>query len=434
MSDGEELPLKRNVQRSNSASSDGRLAALRGVPTAPLSPALHPPTDFFPTQTTSANGNLRFPLSPECVTSMRQKLLTHDRFFMKFLGTSKDTIAAKSSLQDLFTAYQTAFNTLVTGYLQVVEQLTTLDSCKSAVVTACKGITTNCARTVQDVADKMLKNQPPVSSFADKLKSTPVVKVTRGPSVSIPSNITFIVAPRPEFAENFDDFLKTKNALSKAVNPSDVDLKVERLTRTGGNEIRIEAKSVDLNKLRSLESLAAAGLHIKDDTKFNPRLEVSGIPKDMSKEAIREDFVNQNLQGVDNPDIKVVYQFPPLQNSLFTKCVLEVPHNIRTKLFEVNRIYLGFSACRFKDHVKIKHCYRCLGFGHLSKDCTAEVHCGHCGGSHEMRDCPNRSKDACCHNCKINKSSDTSHSALDGLKCPILKRRLTDKVRLTNYG
>jgi len=47
---------------------------------------------------------------------MREKLLVHDKIFMKYIGNSKDTVAMKSSLQDLFIAYQIVFNILVAGY------------------------------------------------------------------------------------------------------------------------------------------------------------------------------------------------------------------------------------------------------------------------------------------------------------------------------
>jgi len=50
---------------------------------------------------------------------MREKLLVHDKIFMKYIENSKDTMAMKSSLQDLLIAYQTAFNILVAGYAQV---------------------------------------------------------------------------------------------------------------------------------------------------------------------------------------------------------------------------------------------------------------------------------------------------------------------------
>jgi len=107
---------------------------------------------------------------------------------------------------------------------------------------------------------------------------------------------------------------------------------------------------------------------------------------------------------------------------------------VRAKLFSTSRIYLGFSSCAVKDHVRVRHCYKCLAFGHLSAECSRDAHCGHCSEEHETRECPRRSAVPVCFNCKSNNLSDSSHSALDGSKCPILKKRLTNKVLMTNYG
>lgn len=362
------------------------------------------------------------------------KLLSHDRLFMKFLSNSKDTVAVKTNLQDLFLAYQTAFNTMVAGYGQVIEQLASIESCQTAVIKACAGITKNCGNTMQAVAEKIVQTRPTIPTFADSLKSVPKVRVSGGPTVSVPNTMTFIVAPQPDKVADFVDCTSVRNALMKAVKPAEVDLKVDRVSRAGGNEVRIEARSVDLEKLRSLDSLAAAGLLIKDDSKFNPRLLVFGVPIEMNPEAIREDFITQNLDGVDNPEVKVVYLFPPFPDSRVTKCVLEVPPDIRTKLNSWSKIYLGFSSCFFRDHVKVKQCYKCLAFGHLAKDCSGNARCGHCAGDHELKNCPDRMREACCFNCKANKYTDIAHTAVDGSKCPILKKRLTDKVHMTNYG
>jgi len=366
---------------------------------------------------------------------MREKLLTHDKIFMKYIGNSKDTVAMKSSLQDLFIAYQTAFNTLVAGYAQVAHQLTTSESCRSTIIKTCAGISRTCVSTVQDAAARIAQSQPAHKSFASAVKSDSRVRVPRGPTVEVSSSsTTFIIAPIPTASSKFADFSSTKSALYKAVNPTDYDLKVKRVTRAGGCEVRVEAESVNLDRLRSSESLARAGLQVREDFKFNPRLLVMGIPKDMTKEEIRRDLIYQNLEGADNPDIKVVYMYTPIGDSPVTRCVVEVPPDVRAKLQSASRIYLGFSSCLFKDHVRVRHCYKCLAFGHLSSDCTGAPHCGHCSEGHETRKCPNKSIKPICHNCKTSSLPDFSHTAFDGSKCPILKKRLTNKVLMTNYG
>lgn len=433
---GAELVKNRSLRRTSSVGSDDRPATRATNSMTPGNPLLYPATDFVfePPDTKTKESSVRIPFSQASISCMRAKLLTHDKLFMKFLSSSKDTVAMKTSLQDLFVAYQTAFNSILTGYVQVAEQLTTIDSCQSTIIRACAGITSNCGTTMQSVADKIVRAHPSPMTYADQVKATQKVIVSRGTTVSVPKTTTFIVAPRPDRASDYVDSDSTKKALISAINPAEVNLKVDRFSRTGGNEVRIEARSVDLDKLRASNALAAAGLVVKEDCKFNPRLLVFGIPKDMEKDSIREHFIDQNLGGVENPEVKVVYVFPPFTDSTVTKCVLEVPPDVRTKLLAVSRIYLGFSSCSFKDHVKVKQCYRCLAFGHLAKDCTGITRCGFCAGEHERKNCPDGDKEACCYNCKLNNFADTNHAAVDGSKCPILKRRLTNKVHLTNYG
>jgi len=402
----------------------------------PLTPSLYPATDFVASPShRPADVSLSLPISTEGLTSMREKMLVHDKFFMKYIGSSKDTIAMKSSLQELFIAYQTAFNTLVTGYAQVANLLTSTESCRSTIIKTCAGISRTCVSTVQDAATKIAQSQSSQKSFSEAVKSDSKIRVPRGPTVAVSgSSTTFIIAPTPTASSKFVDFVSTKSALYKAVNPIDFDLKVKRITRAGGNEIRVEAESVNLDKLRSSESLARTGLSVKEDHKFNPRLLVLGIPREMTKDEIRRDLIHQNLDGEENPDIKVVYLYTPIGGSSVTRCVIEVPPNVRAKLFSTSRIYLGFSSCAVKDHVRVRHCYKCLAFGHLSAECTRDAHCGHCSEEHEMRKCPSRSAVPVCFNCKSNNLSDFAHSALDGSKCSLLKKRLTNKVLMTNYG
>jgi len=71
----------------------------------------------------------------------------------------------------------------------------------------------------------------------------------------------------------------------------------------------------------------------------------------MTKDEIRRDLIHQNLDGEENPDIKVVYMYIPIGSSPVTKCVVEVPPNVRAKLLSTSRIYLGFSSCAVKNHV-----------------------------------------------------------------------------------
>jgi len=111
-------PGAKSSLRSGSVDSNSRL----------LTSTFYPATDFItsPSQQTCVSVSLL--ISMEGLNSMREKLLMHDKYFMKFIGNSKNTVAMKSSFQVLFIAYQTVFITLVAGYVQVANQLFTSES------------------------------------------------------------------------------------------------------------------------------------------------------------------------------------------------------------------------------------------------------------------------------------------------------------------
>lgn len=102
-----------------------------------------------------------------------------------------------------------------------------------------------------------------------------------------------------------------------------------------------------------------------------------------------------------------------------------------------HRIYLRYSACKFSDYVRVLQCFRCSNFGHIAKDCRLPPACGHCAEIHELKDCMRRELSPLCVNClRIQGSSShkIGHSAFDAKKCPILEKRIKDRVSLINYG
>lgn len=156
-----------------------------------------------------------------------------------------------------------------------------------------------------------------------------------------------------------------------------------------------------------------------------------------SSEDIISDLVSLNLEGKQDAALKVIHVFPAKEKSAYTSCVIEVSHSTWASLKSEKRIYIGHSACRFADHVRILQCYKCLSFGHQAKDCKSQAHCGHCAGDHEMKSCPtkkNQDTHPKCFNCQRAKLGDVKHTALDGKKCPLLANKLKDKISRTNYG
>lgn len=244
--------------------------------------------------------------------------------------------------------------------------------------------------------------------------------------------------PDEERSEHLTSSAATREALSKVFKPSDCALKINKISSARGNAIKIEALAPDLAKVRAHRGLIGAGLKVVENTKFNPRLIVHGVPVIMSHDEIREELIAQNLQGQDTTELRVIYKFPMKNNnSKYTSCVIEVAPAIRGFLMRQGCIYLRYSVCRFADHVWVMQCFRCQAADHLAANCKSPPRCRHCAGEHETRDCSGRDRRPKCINCMRGNESDSTklaHSAADALKCPFLCKKIKDKISNINYG
>src|SRR5436190_14703845 len=201
---------------------DGRLVSIDGVPASPSpsTPFLCDASQFVFSSPGRAgeNASARIPIGSEGIRAMREKLLRLDEAFNKFIAsTSKATVDTKTMLQNWQVGYQTAINSLIVAYTSVTEQLLTTESCQSAVVRTCTGITRNCIASVKEASERVISAQPVPASYAEKVKLAPKVHIPRGPTVQVPKTTTFIVALTPEANVDFATSLMTKDALMKAV-------------------------------------------------------------------------------------------------------------------------------------------------------------------------------------------------------------------------
>ena len=92
------------------------------------------------------------------------------------------------------------------------------------------------------------------------------------------------------------------------------------------------------------------------------------------------------------------------------------------KLMERGKIKVGWTVNAFKlmerERAEARRCYKCLGFGHLAKECTGEDRsqcCRKCGEvGHKARTCRNEPK------CLLCTGKDNKHET-GGRKCPAYK-------------
>lgn len=189
------------------------------------------------------------------------------------------------------------------------------------------------------------------------------------------------------------------------------------------------AERNELNKIKP--ALESVGLEVKHFDKLSPRLLIRDVPADLDREQFVRGLIKQNANEFPESDIKLVYMFPPKDRKT-TSVVIEVPPDLRNRLLERGRVYVGWTSCRIGDYVRITQCYKCLGFGHIARFCKAPHDtCGYCTGAHETRSCSKRETPKC-FNCMTARMS-TDHSAIDAIKCPLLQRKTNEKLRMIRH-
>jgi hypothetical protein len=92
---------------------------------------------------------------------------------------------------------------------------------------------------------------------------------------------------------------------------------------------------------------------------------------------------------------------------------------VANKLLERGKVKVGWSVCELRASREPLKCFKCLGFGHLSRTCKGPDRtsmCWKCGSTgHKAKDCKSTSL-----SCVLCTGEDNSH-ATGSLKCPVYK-------------
>lgn len=382
-------------------------------------------------------------LNASRVNALRAIVNRHSDAVAKALLNSKEVFEKKATIEAAFRACRDAFMEVSTVLVNLMEEraagLTAgdvrkivgeeLDSHRKMILNKHEGGAC-CTSTCQS-STPIAKPRTYASAVGD---ARPEIRVSRGPTVEPTKTTSFFVLPVEDRAGELLSSQITKDTLCKVLKPADCGLKINRISFARGNGVRIEAMSPDMDTIKAHPGLAAAGLKVLESSKLNPRIIVHGIPSEMTADEIKNELIAQNLQNTPAKEIKVVYVFKPRPDKRIKSCILEITPYIRKELLNSGRIYLRYTACTLADHVKITQCYRCLTFGHLARECKSEPHCGHCAAAHETKDCKDKDQPPRCYLCERYKFlGDHTHEALDARKCPILGRRIKDKIGNINY-
>lgn len=396
------------------------------------------PSDSLPDDLDSMTYALNMQVND--IKKLRDKLKNSAAILNEELSNSKTSISIRQQVKDLIHEYSKAFNTVVCSYMHTVCSLNLGESIIEKVKETVKTEIRAASRTIinpiikETVHNSVRDNN---KSYAGCLAHNSALTVNRdkvhltnGQTLPVPNTRNIYIGPTN--ADTYSDFEATKAAVIRAVVPAEVGLKVINIRRANANNVRLVVESADLEKLKSLDTLKQAGLEIKEDGGLKPRMLVRFVPSNITGDDFIKTLIAMNMPNADPTTAKIIYLYPIRENMNTRNIVIEVDPKLRDILKAQGRVFFQWQSFPVEDHVKILQCFKCLEFGHLARDCGKETACGHCAQGHETRNCPNRNLAPKCLNC-IRAKLPNAHSALDGRNCPILKRRIGDKVAQIKY-
>jgi hypothetical protein len=209
-------------------------------------------------------------------------------------------------------------------------------------------------------------------------------------------------------------------------DPSLVDFrdKVFRVRRTKSGEILIELQSNPAVKSSAYKDAIQRVVDKFEGVKVKVRAltQVTDVEcrnldefttEDELKEALKEQFALTD----DDVNLKAIRLRKSFNGT--KRGTIRVTAAVANKLLEEGKIKVGWSVCELRAIKEPLKCFRCLGFGHLSKSCKGTDRtsmCWKCGSTdHKAKEC--KSKTSCCMLC----TGEEKAHATGSLKCPVYK-------------
>lgn len=179
-------------------------------------------------------------------------------------------------------------------------------------------------------------------------------------------------------------------------------------------------------------------LNVKIPQKWNPRIQILGIEKDVLDNEIIDliKLQNDEFRDFSNEDISFIRS---KEDRVGTKyAILEVRPNVWKLCVSSGRLFIGHKCCAVKNFVSVLQCQKCLCYGHGKNNCRNLAICSKCNQNHLSNDCTASNPQLSCSNCTRWNSSNNNkvnvdHSTFDR-KCPQYIAALERTKKFINYG
>lgn len=294
-----------------------------------------------------------------------------------------------------------------------------------------KELATSTLRKVELNLSKMDLSQGPTQSYAGVAKAN--LAHLQAVNQNRPETRTLLFYPPNEKKAQTSE--ETKNTLRDVIKPAEQGIKIARVSNIRNGGVAIE---VQRDQARDVISRVGGTLQSREPAKRLPKFKIFDIPNGKSDEDTIAEIKAQNFPEMGKEDFvrqfRLIHKVGP-RNQPTCHWVVEVSTNLRKGLLELGgRLYLGWSSCKYLEHVIITRCFKCQKFGHLAKECKARSDtCGHCAKEgHSFKDCPDSRWEAKCSNCLRAKLK--ANHGVNSSECAVFLREKQRIVLMTDYG
>ena len=217
--------------------------------------------------------------------------------------------------------------------------------------------------------------------------------------------------------EPYADILK---AMKAKVNPQNAGAEVLSIRRTRREEILLVLrKGGDISTFeKALDQVVGEKAEI-NSLVLKRTLEV----RDLDETVTREKVVAALCIALGKPDLgdqcRLYKRFGGVQTA-----VVRLTEADARSLLGLGRLRVGWVNCRIREHVEVARCFRCQGYGHVSRGCTLPARkdaCWRCrGASHVAKECKASPR---CLTYTDRGEKDVAHASGSG-SCPIFRAEL----------
>lgn len=230
-----------------------------------------------------------------------------------------------------------------------------------------------------------------------------------------------------EYDQSDQSYADVLRHLKKRVDPDSHGVKVSGIRRTRGGELHVKIGKAG-GKAEDLREAFVGALNGKATVRsMSPTVIVEILHIDEAtdetelSEALNEATGNIEAKSVDIKAIRTVYRGTK-------KAVVAMPAVTADNLFKEGRHKVGWVRCRIREKIEVTRCFRCLGFGHVARDCKGEDRsnmCRLCGSKEHLAKACKSPPPPHCMICAGGNEIDGAQHILGRAKCKSIRRELS---------